>query len=146
MSISGAVIAAGKPGSLLFGRTAAADGSNIQVVANTVTVGAGTKLTADQISLVANQSIDVQNGALLQSTSAVSGTAPAPAPAEESVTLAGATGDTPALLAVSDTEWAIPVPAPAAAHRQVPPRPRSMRALRSPPVGRCRWMPSAGLT
>ncbi|MGO9037842.1 MAG: filamentous haemagglutinin family protein [Steroidobacteraceae bacterium] len=109
VSISGAVIAGWQPGSLLLGGTAAADGSNIQVVANTVTVGAGTKLTADQISLVANQSIDVQNGALLQSTSAVSGTAPAPAPAEESVTLAGATGDTPALLAVSDLNWLIPV-------------------------------------
>jgi filamentous hemagglutinin len=109
VSISGSVIAGWQPGSLLLGGTASADGSTINVVSNTVTVGAGTTLTAGQIALVANQSIDVQSGATLPSNSAASGTAPATAPATQSITLAGTAGATPALLGVSDLNWLIPM-------------------------------------
>jgi filamentous hemagglutinin len=115
VSISGSVIAGWQPGSLLLGGTASADGSTINVVSNTVTVGAGTTLTAGQIALVANQSIDVQSGATLQSTSAVSGTAPVTAPAVQSIKLAGTAGATPALLGVSDLNWLTPVRAGGAA-------------------------------
>jgi filamentous hemagglutinin family protein len=45
------------------------DNTSIAVEANTVTVQSGAQLTADQIELVAQQSIDVQAGASLQSTS-----------------------------------------------------------------------------
>jgi hypothetical protein len=48
---------------------------DIAVAANNVTVDAGVQLVADQIELVALQSIDVQAGASLMSTSGKSGTA-----------------------------------------------------------------------
>jgi filamentous hemagglutinin family protein len=115
VSIPGSVIAGWQPGSLLLGGTASADGTTINVVSNTVTVGAGTTLTAGQIALVANQSIDVQSGATLRSTSAASGTAPATAPVVQSVTLTGTAGATPGLLAVSDLNWLTPLRAGGAA-------------------------------
>ena len=108
VSISGSVLNGWQPGSLLLGGTASADGSTIDVLANTVTVGAGTTLTAGQIVIVAGQAIDVQTGAKLQSTSAVSGTAPNPLPVAESVTLTGAGNGNAGLLAVSDLNWLIP--------------------------------------
>ncbi len=113
VSISASVIDGWQPGSLLLGGNSAADGT-VNVVSNTVSVGAGT-LSADQIVLVANQGIDVQSGAVLQSTSAVHGTAPATAPAAKVITLAGAGGDNPAFLSVSDLNWLIPQRAAAAA-------------------------------
>jgi hypothetical protein len=108
VNISGAVIAGWQPGSLLLGGTASADGTKIDVVSNSVTIGAGTTLTAGQIALVANQSIDVQSGATLQSTSAASGPPPAAPPTMQSIALTGTAGATPALLAVSDLNWLIP--------------------------------------
>jgi filamentous hemagglutinin len=109
VSIAGSVIEGWKPGSLLLGGTLNADGKSIDVLANSVTVGSGTTLTAGQIVLVAGQSIDVQNGATLQTTSASGGTAPATAPPMQSVTLTGPGGATAGLLAVSDVNWVIPV-------------------------------------
>jgi filamentous hemagglutinin len=108
VSISGTVIEGWQPGSLLLGGTLSADGSTIDVVSNTVTLGAGTTLTAGQIALVANHGIDVQGGATLQSTSATSGPSPAIAPLAMPISIAGAGGATPALLAVSDLNWLIP--------------------------------------
>ena len=120
VSISSSVLNGWQPGSLLLGGTSSPitattmDGattyaSTINVVANSVTIGTGTALTADQIVLVANQSIDVQSGAILQSTSASTGTAPKTLPMVESVTLSGASGATPSLLAVSDLNWLTPM-------------------------------------
>jgi filamentous hemagglutinin family protein len=127
VTVAGSVLAGWQAGSLLLGGTPSTDGSIITVGANTVTVGAGTTLSANQIVLVANQAIDVQSGATLQSTSAASGTAPAMLPSMQSVTLTSAstastatgttgttgttsaTGTTPALLAVSDLNWLIPL-------------------------------------
>src|SRR5262249_16833026 len=109
VSISGALLASWQPGSLLLGGKAAADGSSIDVRADSVTIGAGTSLTADQIILVANQSLDVQNGATLQTTSAASGTAPAEAPESKTVTLTGHGGTAGAgFLALSDLNWLVP--------------------------------------
>jgi filamentous hemagglutinin len=83
------------------------DNTSIAVAANTVTVQSGVQLTADQIELVAQQSIDVQAGALLQSTSGKSGTPLATLPSVSNVILTD-TASTPnalfqaALLSVSD--------------------------------------------
>jgi len=88
------------------------DNTSIAVEANTVAVQSGVQLTADQIELVAQQSIDVQAGALLQSTSGKIGTALTTLPAVGNVILTD-TAASPnalfqaALLAVSDQ--ALPV-------------------------------------
>jgi filamentous hemagglutinin family protein len=117
VSISGAVLGEWQPGSLLLGGvvTSATSGSSaspasssIDVVANTVTIGSGTTLTAGQIVLVANDSIDVQAGATLQSTSGAAGSALKTLPAVETVTLDGQNPN-PSLLAVSDLNWLIPL-------------------------------------
>ncbi len=128
VTVSGAVLNNWEAGSLLLGGTIASEGtitvtganasgtttsminaSTINTLASTVTIGAGTTLTAGQIALVANQSIDVQNGATLQSSSAAAGTSLSTPPAVQSVTLSGPAGGSPALLAVSDLNWLIPV-------------------------------------
>jgi filamentous hemagglutinin len=117
--ISGSVLSGWQPGSLVLGGTMTSDlagtatptatASAIDVVANTVTVGSGTTLTAGQIVIVANQSIDVQNGASLQSTSAATSIAPALPPTLQSVTLSGSNGAGAGFLAVSDLNWLIPL-------------------------------------
>jgi filamentous hemagglutinin len=115
VSVAGSVLQSWHPGSLLlggiFGPSSADGTADINVSASTVTVGAGTALTADQIVLVANQSIEVQNGASLQSTSAATGIAPSTPPTVQSVTLTGVgagSSGTPGFLAVSDLNWLIP--------------------------------------
>ena len=91
---------------------------DIAVAANNVTVDAGVNLVADQIDLVALQSIDVQAGASLMSTSGKSGAALKALPAQQTVYLTSGPYATvtdaaanalapPALLAVSDL--ALPV-------------------------------------
>ena len=120
VSVSDTVIEGWQPGSLLLGGTQLAGSDAVQVAANSVTLAAGSSLSADQVVLVANSSIDVQSGASLRATSAVTGTAPAALPATQDIALSGASGATPALLAVSDLQWLIPLraagsPAPGAA-------------------------------
>jgi filamentous hemagglutinin family protein len=122
VSISSAVLDSWNPGSLLLGgtltssTTGAAPGTgstaqipstSIDVIANSVTLGAGATLNAAQIILVANQSIDVQSGATLQSNSAASGTAPTSLPSQRNVMLSGASAN-PGFLSVSDANWLIP--------------------------------------
>lgn len=82
-------------------------GTCIEVAANTVTVQKGVSLTADQIEIVAQQSIDVQAGAVVASTSGARGTALKTLPSQQIVNLTDTTdlaGSLPqgALLAVSD--------------------------------------------
>ena len=121
VSIAGSVLQSWHPGSLLLGGSlgpseGTTGASTIDVSANTVTVGSGTALSADQIVVVANQAIDVQNGASLESTSAATGTALATLPAAQSVVLSGTGGSgTAALLAVSDLNWLVPLRAAGAA-------------------------------
>lgn len=107
VSLSAAVLEGWQPGSLLLGGTTDASSGNVIVGATSVTVGSGS-LTADQIILVAAQSIDVQNGAVLDSTSGASGKAPVSLPTQQTVTLAGAGSGSAAFLAVSDVNWLIP--------------------------------------
>ena len=100
--LSDAVLNSWKPGSLLLGGESTSDGG-IDVTANRVTLGSGASVTADQVIIVAAQSIDVQAGASLSSTSAApGGSAPASLPATTAVTLSGNGGGNAALLAVSD--------------------------------------------
>ncbi len=86
--------------------------STIDVLANTVTLGAGSNLKAGQVVVVANNTIDVRGGATVQSTSAVAGAAPMPLPAQQAVTLSNPDA---ALLAVSDSNWLVPLHAALAA-------------------------------
>ncbi len=87
--------------------TITTDNTSIAVAANSVTVDSGVTLTADQIQLVAQQSIDVQAGATLQSTSGKSGTPLKTLPSESNIVLTD-TATSPnalfqaALLSVSD--------------------------------------------
>ena len=67
--------------------TVSTDNTAIAVAANTVTVDSGVQLTADQIELVAQQSITLQAGASLQSTSGKTGTPLKTPPALSNVTL-----------------------------------------------------------
>jgi filamentous hemagglutinin family protein len=115
VSIPGAVLASWQPGSLLLGGTTSADGSTIDVLASSVTIGSGTSLTADEIVLVAGQSIDVQSGATLRTTSAVKGIPPLALPAAKPVALAGAGGGGTGVLAISDRNWLIPTSGSSAA-------------------------------
>jgi len=82
-----------------------ADGSSIAVAANNVTVDSGVQLSADQIVLVAQQSIDVAAGASLMSTSGKSGSVLSTPPFVDTVSLTDTNSVTlpqAALLAVSD--------------------------------------------
>ena len=86
---------------------------NVAVAANNVIVDSGVNLSADQILLVAQQSIDVSSGASLSSTSGKAGKVLSTLPSIETVTLTDANSASPqalpqgALLAVSDL--AVPV-------------------------------------
>jgi filamentous hemagglutinin len=106
VSISAPVLTSWNAGDLILGGQLSADGSSLAVTANTVTIGAGAQFSADQVIAVADQSIDVQAGATVASTSGVNGTALKTLPASTSLNLthAGGSSDTgAALLAVSDT-------------------------------------------
>jgi filamentous hemagglutinin len=81
--------------------------TNIAVAANSVTVDSGVQLTADQIEIVAQQSIQVQAGASLMSTSGKNGSVLTTLPAVSDIELtdtSAAANPLPqaALLAVSD--------------------------------------------
>lgn len=91
---------------------------DIAVAAINVTVDPGVQLSADQIELVALQSIDVQAGAALMSSSGKSATVLKTLPAQQTVYLTSAPYSTvtdaaanqlaaPALLAVSDAALAV---------------------------------------
>jgi filamentous hemagglutinin family protein len=106
VSIGAPVLSSWNAGDLLLGGQLSADGSSINVTANSVTVGQGAQFTAGQVIAVANQSIEVQSGATVSSTSGKSGMAPKTLPATSPVSLANPDGTSDsgaALLAVSDT-------------------------------------------
>jgi filamentous hemagglutinin family protein len=72
--------------------------SRIAVAANSVKVDSGVQLTADQIDVVAQQSIDVQAGATLTSTSGKNGTVLTTLPAVDDVVLTDTAAKPNALL------------------------------------------------
>ncbi len=86
------------------------------MAANSVTVDSGVQLSADQIELVAQQSIDLKSGATLSSTSGKNGTTLKTLPAMQTLALTDAGGNAlpqAALLAVSDTNLPVVGRAPA---------------------------------
>ena len=108
VTITGPVIAGWQAGELVLGGHPSPDGTSIDVTANTVNIDDGAQVVADQVILVANQTIDLRPGAQLLSTSGkAGGRAPATLPAPALVTLTGIDGAGAALLAVSDL--ALPV-------------------------------------
>jgi filamentous hemagglutinin family protein len=103
VAIEGSVIESWKAGELVLGGHPSADGTSIQVNADTVTVDDGAQLSADQVILVANQAIDLRPGSALLSTSALpGGQAPSALPAANTVALTGTNAAGAALLSVSD--------------------------------------------
>jgi filamentous hemagglutinin len=95
VAVSGSVLQSWNASALTLG--GATDGSSISVAANSVLVDSGVNLTADQIFVVAQASIDL-NGALA-STSGKNGTTLATLPPTEVITLSNPGA---ALVAVSD--------------------------------------------
>ena len=109
VSLSAALVQSWDPGLLTIGGHPNSDGT-LTVESNSVTIGSGASLAADQIVIVAGQSIDVQSGAFLASSSgAAGGAAPKNLPAGSSISLTGALAPGAAWLAVSDLSLPTPV-------------------------------------
>jgi filamentous hemagglutinin family protein len=108
VTIAGSVIQGWNAGEVVLGGEASADGTSIAVTANSVSIEDGARTSANEVILVANQSIDVQGGASVLSTSATAGgAAPAALPATTPLTLTGTNASGAAMLAVSDLELPI---------------------------------------
>jgi filamentous hemagglutinin len=97
VAVSGSVLQSWNASALTLGGAAAADGSSVSVAADTVIVDRGVSLTADQIFVVAQQSIDLKGD--LASTSGRNGTTLSTLPAIEPLTLSNPSAS---LVAVSD--------------------------------------------
>ncbi len=102
ISIGAPVIQSWNAGDLILGGELApqsAGGStSIDVTANDVTIDSGAELSAQQLLIVANQSINVDSGATLASDSGLTGTALKSLPASSSIDI----GNDAAMLALSD--------------------------------------------
>jgi filamentous hemagglutinin len=110
VGLSADVAQSWQAGSLVLGGHLSADGTSIQVASDSVTIGSGASLTADQLMIVAGTSIDVQSGAHLASTSgAGGGRAPSTLPTATPISLSGPSSAGAALLAVSDESLPIAV-------------------------------------
>src|SRR5262249_45491634 len=111
VSIGAPVISGWNAGDQLLGGQLCAHGSSSNVTATSATIGQQAQFTAGQVLAVANQSIEVQSGARVSSTSG-GGTAPKSVPASAPVTLNNPDGSADsgaALLAVSDTSLPVAV-------------------------------------
>ena len=95
VGVSGSVLQSWNASALTLGGTT--NGSSVNVVANSVVVDGGVNLTADQIFVVAQDSIDLKGA--LASTSGSNGTTLAQLPPTEPLTLSNPSA---ALVAVSD--------------------------------------------
>jgi filamentous hemagglutinin family protein len=91
---------------LLIGGEKSADGTSIDVTADSVTVDDGARLTADEVVLVAQSKVTVTGDSSIASRSAGGATPPASLPYSE-VALTG-TAAPAAVLAVSDLEELVP--------------------------------------
>jgi filamentous hemagglutinin len=95
VAVSGSVLQSWNAGALTLG--GASNGGSVSVAANTVIVDGGVSLAADQIFVVAQQSIDIKGS--LASTSGSNGAMLPMLPAAETLTLSNSSA---ALVAVSD--------------------------------------------
>ena len=102
VDLPASVIQGWNPGTLILGGRPSQDESSIAVSADTVTIGNGAQLSADQIVVVANTSIDLQPGATLLSTSAAKSTPPSAAPILSNIAITSSNPGGAAFLAVSD--------------------------------------------
>jgi filamentous hemagglutinin len=102
VDLPASVIQGWNPGTLILGGRPSPDESSIAVSADTVTIGAGVQLSADQIVLVANSSIDLQAGATLMSTSATKSAPLSAAPILSNIGITSSNPGGAAFLAVSD--------------------------------------------
>jgi filamentous hemagglutinin len=102
VDLPASVIQGWNPGTLILGGRPSPDDSSIAVSADSVTIGNGAQLSADQIVLVANTSIDLQPGATLMSTSAAKSTPLSAAPIMSNIGLTSSNPGGAAFLAVSD--------------------------------------------
>jgi filamentous hemagglutinin family protein len=110
VSISAPVLTSWGAGNLILGGQLSADGSSLIVTADDVTIGQGASFSAGQVVAVANQSVEVQTGATVASSSGVTGTPLKTLPSSTSLSLTNADGSSDsgaALLAVSDTSLPI---------------------------------------
>jgi filamentous hemagglutinin len=85
VGVSGSVLQSWNASALTLGGAATADGSSVSVAANSVIVDSGVNLTADQIFVVAQQSIDLKGS--LASTSGMNGTTLPTLPVTEPLSL-----------------------------------------------------------
>lgn len=108
VDLPASVIEGWNPGTLILGGRPSQDQSSIAVSADSVTIGAGVQLSADQIVLVANNFIDLQPGATLMSTSAAKSTPLSAAPILSNIGLTSSNPGGAAFLAVSDQALLIP--------------------------------------
>ena len=107
IAVSGSVLQSWNSSQLILGGSAANGGSDVTVSASGVTIDGGVQLSADQILIVAQQSIDLKSGASVSSTSGKAGTVLASLPALEQLTLTDSGGNAlpqAGLLGVSDLE------------------------------------------
>ena len=102
VDLPASVVQGWNPGTLILGGRPSPDDSSIAVSANSVTIGTGAQLTADQIVVVANSSIDLQPGATLMSTSAANSTPLSAVPMVSNIGLTSSNQGGAAFLAVSD--------------------------------------------
>jgi hypothetical protein len=103
ISIAAPVVQSWNAGNLIIGGQLSADGSAINVTANTVTIDQGAQLGAGQVVAVANVAIDVQADATVASSSGLSAGVLKSLPSSASVTLTGSGASGAALLSVSDS-------------------------------------------
>jgi filamentous hemagglutinin len=115
VTIGASVLSSWNAGDLILGGQLASDGSGLIVTADNVTIGAGAQFNAGQVVAVANNTIEVQAGANVASTSGAGGPAPATLPSQSSLALLQSDSKpgspdpdyTAALLAVSDSSLPI---------------------------------------
>ncbi len=99
--IDASVLNSWHPGSLLLGGIRSADGENLEVTANQVSVTDAAHIAADEVALVARQNVSISNSASIQTGSAVSGAA-VDLHAARTVNLTGAGAQSAAYMSVSD--------------------------------------------
>ena len=117
VSISAPVLTSWNAGDLILGGQLAPNGTSLDVTATNLTIGPGALLSAGQVLAVADQSIEVDSGAIVSSTSGASGAALKTLPATTALSLTHqdptstqsslVADNGAALLAVSDT--ALPI-------------------------------------
>ena len=99
--IDASVLNSWHPGSLLLGGIRSADGANLEVTADQVSVTDAAHIAADEVALVARQNVSISNSASIQTGSATT-VAAVDLEAARTVNLTGAGAQSAAYMSVSD--------------------------------------------